>query len=92
MVNWKLRLKRMALVWVRMWRIYSGEPYSLVLCAVFFSILILQFILTYFLLIKNVNISIDTANALFFLSIPFWLLIGYYLTSKAMDYLDMHGW
>jgi len=92
MVDWKLRLKRMGLVWARMWRIYVGEGYALVLWTIFVLLLILQFVLTYFLIIKNLNLSVGTSNALLALCIPFGLLISYYLTSKVMDYFDMHGW
>jgi len=91
MVDWKLRLKRMALVWARLWRIYAGEPYSLILWIFWGVFFVLQIFLTWSFL-QFANLSVETANALFFLLLVPYFLICFYLTSKVMDYLDMRGW
>lgn len=91
MVDWNLRLKRLALTWTRMYRVYAGESYGFLLWLVFGVFFVLEIFVTVFLL-QFVTLSVETANALFFLLLVPYLLICLYLTSKVMDYFDMHGW
>jgi hypothetical protein len=92
MVNWTLRLKRMALAYARMWRVICGNLYGGVLLLIHIILLLLPILVVYFLILQHLNLSISFANTLFYSAITLTFPISLYLTSKIMDYMDSHNW
>jgi len=71
-----------------MWRVIFGEAYGGVLLLIY---LILLFI-PIFLVLSNLSLSISISNIIFYLLIVLNFPLSLYLTSKIMDYMDIHNW
>ena len=92
MVDWKHRLKRMFLAYVRMWRLICGELYGAVLSVIYLILLFLPILILYSLTIQNLYLSISLSNSIFYSFILINFPLSLYLTSKIMDYMDIHNW
>jgi hypothetical protein len=92
MTDWKLRLNRMALVYLRIIRSNWGVGYSVFLALIYLVLLFFPILLIVGLIGVLSNLSISVQNNIFYLLIVLNFPLSLYLTSKIMDYIDLHNW